>query len=114
MTWSKEDLDRAVRAYSENLLIVPRYRELIEVTAFLVNRDIIQESLAQGLILSASQQKAVSSADAQLIELCPALDRRFPDLFDDRGAPPSYWWWHPNGGPQGRSQPLVASDRHAS
>ena len=83
MMWSKDDLDRAIRAYSEGVRIVHRYRELIEVTAFLVNRDIIQDSKKQGLPLSEEQEARVEAADSHLMDLRPVIVRRFPEVFDD-------------------------------
>ena len=106
MKWSKEDVDRAVRAYSEDVLVVHRYRDLIELTAFLVNRDIIQDAVHQGLPLSNEQQAQVEAADSRLIELRPVIMRRFPEVFEDRGAPATYWWWHLDRDPREREQAL--------
>ncbi len=109
MTWLKEDLDRAVRAYSEDLLVVPRYRELVEVTAFLVNRDVIQDSIEQGLPLSDEQRGQLETADARLLDLQSKIARRFPEVFEDRGAPAEYWWWHLDAGPRELGIPLPGS-----
>jgi hypothetical protein len=111
MTWSNQDLDRAVRAYSEDVLVAARYRELVEVTAFLVNRDIVQESIEQGLPLSDEQRDQVEAADARLIDLRSGIARRFPKVFEDRGAPPEYWWWHLDAGPRERRKALAAHGR---
>jgi hypothetical protein len=69
MKWSESERDRAIRAYSENVMVVNRYREIAEVTALLVNRDIVQERIDQDFPCPRSRQ-SVSSGQTHTSEAC--------------------------------------------
>jgi hypothetical protein len=114
MKWSESERDRAIRAYSENVMVVNRYREIAEVTALLVNRDIVQESIDQGLPLSAEQAERIERADAHLRSVSSLLSRRFPELWEDRGAPTSHWWWRQDTGRERGAHKIGATTKQSA
>ncbi|MBI2321236.1 MAG: hypothetical protein HYU88_03875 [Chloroflexi bacterium] len=104
-----DELERDVRVYAAAVDKLPLYTEWLEVSTALVHRDAIQEEIAAGKSLSPAAQKLLAEADDRLVANRHVLLKRFPEIFEERGAPREYWWWHLEKGPQVREEALAAT-----
>lgn len=107
------DLASRIRIYAAMVGNLHLYDDELEITNALVWRDSIQETLDGGAEPKSENLARLEGADQRLVKLRAFIAERFPEVFEDRGAPSDYWWWHLDEGPQVREEALAAAKDQA-